>query len=49
MEIVTAPGFSSGEDARSFIRDLRSLLVTLGTCDGKMSGKESWAHVIVNV
>ncbi|WAR25242.1 GATB-like protein [Mya arenaria] len=37
MEIVTAPGFSSGDDARSFVRDMRQLLITLGTCDGKMS------------
>ncbi|KAH3827826.1 glutamyl-tRNA(Gln) amidotransferase subunit B, mitochondrial-like [Dreissena polymorpha] len=37
MEIVTAPEFHSGDEARSFVRDLRQLLVTLGTCDGKMS------------
>ncbi|XP_045165685.2 glutamyl-tRNA(Gln) amidotransferase subunit B, mitochondrial-like [Mercenaria mercenaria] len=37
MEIVTAPDFNTGDEARSFVRDLRMLLVTLGTCDGKFS------------
>lgn len=39
MEIVTAPDFHSAEEARSFVRDFRNLLVTLGVCNGKMSGK----------
>lgn len=38
MEIVTAPDFHSADDARSFVRDLRNLLVELGVCDGKMAG-----------
>ena len=38
MEIVTAPDFYSADDARSFVRDLRNLLVELGVCDGKMAG-----------
>ncbi|KAL4226583.1 hypothetical protein ACF0H5_014567 [Mactra antiquata] len=37
MEIVTAPDFHTGSDAKSFVRDIKMLLVTLGTCDGKMS------------
>lgn len=46
MEIVTAPDFHSADDARSFVRDLRNLLVTIGVCDGKMAGKllqEIWS------
>ncbi|KAK3777807.1 hypothetical protein RRG08_038056 [Elysia crispata] len=37
MEIVTAPDFTSGDDAASFVKDLRDILVTLGTCDGRMA------------
>lgn len=36
MEIVTAPEFKDGDDAASFVRDLRDILLTVGTCDGKM-------------
>lgn len=39
MEIVTAPDFVSGDDAASFVRDLRDILVTIGSCDGKMAGQ----------
>ena len=39
MEIVTAPDFTSGDDAASFVKDLRDILVALDTCDGKMAGK----------
>jgi Asp-tRNA(Asn)/Glu-tRNA(Gln) amidotransferase B subunit len=38
MEIVTAPDFHTGNEARSFVRELRLLLVTLGTCNGRFSG-----------
>ncbi|XP_035825976.1 glutamyl-tRNA(Gln) amidotransferase subunit B, mitochondrial [Aplysia californica] len=37
MEIVTAPDFCGGDDAASFVRDLRDVLVSIGTCDGKMA------------
>ncbi|BFZ12906.1 hypothetical protein BsWGS_15945 [Bradybaena similaris] len=37
MEIVTAPDFTDGEDASSFVRDLRDILLSIGTCDGKMA------------
>ncbi|GFR70023.1 glutamyl-tRNA(Gln) amidotransferase subunit B, mitochondrial [Elysia marginata] len=37
MEIVTAPDFTCGDDAASFVKDLRDVLVTLGTCDGRMA------------
>ncbi|XP_060565594.1 glutamyl-tRNA(Gln) amidotransferase subunit B, mitochondrial-like [Ruditapes philippinarum] len=37
MEIVTAPDFHTGNEARSFVRELRLLLVTLGTCNGRFS------------
>ncbi|XP_059178079.1 aspartyl/glutamyl-tRNA(Asn/Gln) amidotransferase subunit B-like [Physella acuta] len=37
MEIVTAPDFVNGDDASSFVRDLRDILVTVGSCDGKMA------------
>ncbi|RUS85994.1 hypothetical protein EGW08_006264 [Elysia chlorotica] len=37
MEIVTAPDFTSGDDAASFVKDLRDILVALGTCDGRMA------------
>lgn len=37
MEIVTEPDFVNGDEAAAFLRELQSILVTLGTCDGKMS------------
>ena len=37
MEIVTAPDFTDGDDAASFVRDLRHILLSVGTCDGKMN------------
>ncbi|KAK0062687.1 aspartyl/glutamyl-tRNA(Asn/Gln) amidotransferase subunit B [Biomphalaria pfeifferi] len=37
MEIVTAPNFTCGDDAASFVRDLRDILVTIGACDGRMA------------
>ncbi|GFO02787.1 glutamyl-tRNA(gln) amidotransferase subunit b, mitochondrial [Plakobranchus ocellatus] len=37
MEIVTEPDFTSGDDAASFVKDLRDLLVAIGTCDGRMA------------
>ncbi|CAL1535266.1 unnamed protein product [Lymnaea stagnalis] len=37
MEIVTAPDFTSGDDAASFVKDLRDILIDIGACDGKMA------------
>lgn len=39
MEIVTAPLFNSGDDAASFVRELREILLKMDTCDGKMAGE----------
>ncbi|KAL3880476.1 hypothetical protein ACJMK2_032712 [Sinanodonta woodiana] len=36
MEIVTAPDFTDGEDASSFVRELVLILRRLETCSGKM-------------
>ena len=38
MEIVTSPGLSNADDACDFVNELHLMLVTLGTCKGKMSG-----------
>ena len=40
MEIVTEPDFTTGEEAASFVKELQLILQSIGTCDGKMSGKE---------
>lgn len=37
MEIVTDPDFTNGEDASAFLKELQLILMTLATCDGKMS------------
>ncbi|XP_029644270.1 glutamyl-tRNA(Gln) amidotransferase subunit B, mitochondrial isoform X1 [Octopus sinensis] len=37
MEIVTEPDFKNGEEAAAFLKELQLLLMTLGTCNGKMS------------
>ncbi|GAB1601586.1 glutamyl-tRNA(Gln) amidotransferase subunit B, mitochondrial-like [Argonauta hians] len=37
MEIVTEPDFRNGEEAAAFLKELQLLLVTIGTCNGKMS------------
>ena len=38
MEIVTHPHLTCGSDALAFVRELRLLLRTLGTCDGNTTG-----------
>ena len=38
MEIVTYPHLTCGSDALAFVRELRLLLRTLGTCDGNTTG-----------
>ena len=38
MEIVTDPDFKNGDEAAAFLKELQLILVTLATCDGKMSG-----------
>ncbi|ESO90680.1 hypothetical protein LOTGIDRAFT_233688 [Lottia gigantea] len=37
MEIVTAPDFTSGEEAAGFIKELHKILTMIETCDGKMA------------
>ena len=39
MEIISEPEISNGTDAAAYIRELRKILMTIDTCDGKMSGK----------
>ena len=39
MEIISEPELSNGTDAAAYIRELRKILLTIETCDGKMSGK----------
>ena len=41
MEIISEPELSNGTDAAAYIRELRKILQTIETCDGKMSGKIS--------
>uniref|UniRef100_A0A2C9L0P0 Glutamyl-tRNA(Gln) amidotransferase subunit B, mitochondrial n=1 Tax=Biomphalaria glabrata TaxID=6526 RepID=A0A2C9L0P0_BIOGL len=36
MEIVTAPDISSAEEAAEFLKNLRSIMQFIGTCDGSM-------------
>ena len=38
MEIVTSPCMSCGTEAVAFVKELRLLLKTIGTCDGNMQG-----------
>ena len=38
MEIVTEPDFTSGEEAATFVKELRLILKALGTCHNVMSG-----------
>ena len=38
MEIVTEPDFTSGTDARAFVKELILILTLLETCRCKMEG-----------
>jgi aspartyl-tRNA(Asn)/glutamyl-tRNA(Gln) amidotransferase subunit B len=49
MEIVTKPDLRSGEEAKAFLRKLRSILRYLGTCDGNMERGNLRADVNVSV
>ena len=39
MEIVTEPDMRSAEEAYAFVKELRNVLLEIGTCDCKMEGK----------
>ncbi len=39
MEIVTEPDIRSAEEAAAFVRELRLILLKLGTCTCKMQGQ----------
>jgi aspartyl-tRNA(Asn)/glutamyl-tRNA(Gln) amidotransferase subunit B len=47
MEIVTEPDFSSAEEVVEFVKELRSILLTLGTC--KCNMEEGNLRVDVNI
>jgi aspartyl-tRNA(Asn)/glutamyl-tRNA(Gln) amidotransferase subunit B len=49
MEIVTRPDLRSSEEAAAFLRQLRSILRYLGTCDGNMEEGSMRADVNVSV
>ena len=49
MEIVSEPDMSSAEEAAAFLRELRALLRTLGTCTANMDRGELRADVNVSV
>jgi aspartyl-tRNA(Asn)/glutamyl-tRNA(Gln) amidotransferase subunit B len=49
MEIVTKPDLRSAEEAKAFLRKLRSILRYLGTCDGDMEKGNLRADVNVSV
>jgi aspartyl-tRNA(Asn)/glutamyl-tRNA(Gln) amidotransferase subunit B len=49
MEIVSRPDIRSAEEARAFLTKLRSILRTLGTCDGDMEKGSLRADVNVSV
>ena len=38
MEIVTEPDMRSAEEAYAFVKELRNVLLEIGTCDCKMEG-----------
>ena len=40
MEIITEPDFRSADEAAAFVKELQLILLTIGTCDGKMEGFE---------
>lgn len=39
MELVFAPGLSSGKEAASMVKEVALILTTIGTCDCRMHGK----------
>ena len=49
MEIVTKPDFRSPEEAGAFLRELRSIVRYLGTCDGNMDEGSMRCDVNVSV
>ncbi len=49
MEIVSKPDIRSAEQAKAFVTKLRSILRTLGTCDGDMEKGNLRADVNVSV
>ena len=49
MEIVSKPDLRSSEDAKAYLRKLRSILRYLGTCDGDMEKGSLRADVNVSV
>ena len=49
MEIVSEPDIRSPEEAGAYLRKLRSILRTLGTCDGNMDEGSMRADVNVSV
>ena len=49
MEIVTKPDFRAPEEAGAFLRELRSILRYLGTCDGNMDEGSMRCDVNVSV
>ncbi len=49
MEIVSKPDMRSPEDAAAYVKKLRAILVTLGTCDGDMEKGNLRADVNVSV
>jgi len=49
MEIVSMPDMRSPEDAAAYVKKLRAILVTLGTCDGDMEKGNLRADVNVSV
>ena len=49
MEIVSEPDLRSPEEAGAYLRKLRSILRTLGTCDGNMEEGSMRADVNVSV
>ncbi len=49
MEIVSKPDLRSAEEAKAFVTKLRSILRTLGTCDGDMEKGNLRADVNVSV
>ncbi len=49
MEIVSKPDLRSPEDAAAYVKKLRAILVTLGTCDGDMEKGNLRADVNVSV
>ena len=49
LEIVTEPEMHSAEEAADFVRLLRTLLITIGTCDGNMEEGSLRADVNVSI